>query len=165
MLGEFELNERADQTKYLMTDPQKNDYKKITDLDAKRHFLFDFWRAKDAEVQNAQPLSAYRAFVRRIESANKQYTIMKTPGWKTSRGRVLIQYGIPDEILRQSSSIDTKPYYIWEYTGRNIALQSGSRAQFVFVDKTGGGNFVLVHSNARGETSEPNWYGREALQT
>ncbi|HET9135533.1 MAG TPA: GWxTD domain-containing protein [Candidatus Kapabacteria bacterium] len=165
MLGEFELAERADQTKYLMSDVQRNDFKKLTELDAKRHFLYDFWRAKDAETPNSQPLFAYRNFVRRIEMANKQFTIMKTPGWKTSRGRVLIEYGVPDEIQRQSFSIDTKPYFIWEYAGRNIALQSGSRAQFVFVDKQGGGNFVLVSSNAKGETYEADWYGREALQT
>ena len=91
---------------------------------------------------------------------------MKTPGWKTARGRVLIQYGYPDEIQRQPFSIDTKPYMMWEYIGRNnIPLQFGSRAEFVFVDKQGGGNYILVHSNVRGETSETDWYSREALQT
>jgi GWxTD domain-containing protein len=166
-LGEYELNERVDQIKYLMSDAQKNDFKKLTEMSAKRDFLFKFWRAKDAENPKAQPLSTYMAFLKRIEEANKQFTRMKTPGWKTDRGRVMIQYGIPEpaNIDRHPFSIDTKPYVIWEYPGRNIPLQSGSRAQFVFVDKQGGGSFVLVSSNAKGETYEADWYSREALQT
>ncbi len=165
-LSELEVEERATQSFYMTTSTApKKEYEKLTDLDKKRRFLYAFWRERDKQLPKPYPLAAYKEFMKRVEDANRQFSFMKTAGWKTSRGRVLIRYGKPDQINPQPFNIDTKPYTTWEYAARNLQLTSGSRAQFVFVDKQGGGNYILVHSNVLGETSNPDWYTRDALQT
>lgn len=163
-LSELEVEERAKQTLYGATEIQKKSYDKLTELKARQQWLFDYWRAKDKEI-GAPPLSQYRAFLKRVDEANRMFTVMKTPGWKSSRGRVWIQYGKPDQITGEPFAINSKPYIQWEYVSQKIPLQSGSRAEFVFVDKQGGGNFILVSSNARGEVEEDDWFTREAQRT
>ncbi|HYM21160.1 MAG TPA: GWxTD domain-containing protein [Candidatus Kapabacteria bacterium] len=164
-MTEVELEDRSTQSLYQGTELQRKGYKKLTDIDTKRRWLFDFWRAKDKEIVHGQPLSTYRAMLKLVDEANKQFTVMKIPGWKTSRGRVLIQYGHPDQFDDHRFEINTKPYIIWEYVNLKIPIQSGSRPQFVFLDRQGGGNFVLVHSNVRTEVQENDWYTSEALRT
>ena len=63
-------------------------------------------------------------------------------------------YGQPREIGDHRVEIETKPYIIWEYDHNpSISLMSGGqRAQFIFLDRQGQGDFVLVHSNVVGET-------------
>lgn len=163
-LTELEVDERAAQTLYGATEAQRKEYRNLRELDARRRWLYSYWRDKDKEA-NAQPLSQYRAFLKRVDEANRQFTIMKVPGWKSSRGRVYIQYGKPDQTTGEPFAINSKPYIQWEYLSQKIPLQSGSRAEFIFVDKQGGGNFVLVSSNARGEQEEDDWFTREAQRT
>jgi GWxTD domain-containing protein len=81
---------------------------------------------------------------------NRRFTVNGIPGWKTDRGRVLIQWGLPDEMeshpegatymrvgaLPQSFNF---PYEMWLYRyiegrGPNVMVQ--------FVDPAGTGNFV-----------------------
>ncbi len=73
-------------------------------------------------------------------------------------------YGSPDRTVDELFSTQAKPYIQWQYIGRGYRLSDGSRAYFYFVDKMGGGNFTLVHSNVMGEVSNPNWYSMDALQ-
>ena len=72
-------------------------------------------------------------------------------------------FGEPDD--RDSHPIDShaKPYEIWSY--RNI--EGG--VEFVFVDRSGLGEYALVHSTLRGEVNNPDWYNfyvqRSGLET
>jgi hypothetical protein len=76
---------------------------------------------------------------------------MGIDGWRSDRGRVYILYAEPDEIERFPSSENAKPYEIWYYH------QIEGSVQFIFVDRTGFGNYRLVHSTKRGELQDEEW--------
>jgi len=71
----------------------------------------------------------------RIASANRNYG-GTDDGWKTDRGFVLVRFGEPDFVRKKAHSFDYEPYEVWEYQriGR----------QFIFVDKTGFGDYELL---------------------
>ena len=72
-------------------------------------------------------------------------------GINSDRGRVYIQYGPPLEVSRQASPIATsKSSEIWTYS-------INGTTEFVFVDRTGDGNYVLVHSTHPDEIENPEW--------
>jgi GWxTD domain-containing protein len=164
-LSEAEANERLEQTMYFAKDDDKDAAKKLKTLSEKQHFLFSFWRKQDAKIPGARPLTAYNLFLKRLAEANAQFSYQKTVGWKSSRGRIWIVYGPPKYIGGEQFNPETKPYITWEYDpDPTLRLTSGQRPQFVFLDRQGGGNYFLVHSNVIGETSEPDWMTREAYR-
>jgi len=64
---------------------------------------------------------------------------------------VFIVYGPPDEYDRHPSEVDSKPYEVWYYHG----IQGG--VEFVFVDRTGFQEYILVHSTHRNELRDDAW--------
>ena len=68
-------------------------------------------------------------------------------GSDTAMGRVYIQYGAPDDVIRETSSSQTKPYEVWNY----------GRYEFVFQDRNSLGHYELVHSDYPGELNNPMW--------
>ncbi|MEO6940786.1 MAG: GWxTD domain-containing protein [Candidatus Kapaibacterium sp.] len=164
-MSENELDERFMQAKYIAKATDIKAYEALKDLDAKRKYFFSFWRNRDKDI--AHPLSAYDEYYLHVAEANKQYTYQKTPGWKSDRGRVYIMYGPPDQITGDQFSTEAKPYITWNYQKTHYVLSSGSIGlpTFVFLDKQGGGKYMLVHSNVLGETAEPDWYNAEARRT
>jgi GWxTD domain-containing protein len=168
-LTDAEADERIAQSLYVASESEHKDAKSLKDVQAKQHFLYGLWRNQDATQHRSAPLGAYHDFMSRVDSANKMYTHMKTPGWKSGRGRVFIMYGLPPQSgLDESHKVGTssKPYIIWVYDPTtNIRLTTGSnRPEFVFLDRQGGGNFVLVHSTVVGEPYEPDWFNQEAYR-
>ncbi len=165
------------------SDTAKSNAKKQRedDITKQRRFLFTFWRSKDKEQGLRSPLDAYYAFYKHVDEVNKKYTNQKTPGWETDFGRIYLAYGAPDErnIKVELHNIDAKPYIVWQYITDKIRLVSTERSStepaqlsinynyptFIFVDRQGGGKFVLVHSNVQGEVYEQDWYTQDALRT
>lgn len=90
-------------------------------------------------------------YLRRVEKASQRYRAFSKPGWRTDRGRVNILYGEPDEMERVPNSENSKPYEIRKY------LQIEIGVEFVFVDRSGFGEYVLVHSTKRGELKDEGW--------
>lgn len=160
-MTESELDERIAQARIVAQDKDIKLFEEAKGADQKRRYLYAFWRARDGQ---SQPLSAYTDYYRRVAEIDKKYKVMKTPGWKTDRGRIVLKYGEPVDEKYEGHTIGTRPYIIWDYTPLRVKLTSGSTAEFVFVDRQGGGNFVLVHSNVFGEVSNPNWYQQDAVQ-
>lgn len=160
--SDLELAEKIEQSAELMPNDVRKSIEKAKGADEKKRGLFEFWRFMDEP--GTRPLSAYYHFLTRVDEANKQFTYQKTIGWKTHRGRVFIKYGRPEYVGGEPFATESKPYIIWEYYSKRYQLSSGSRAQFVFVDLYGGGNYQLVHSNVKGEVSQPNWYSAEAFR-
>jgi GWxTD domain-containing protein len=160
--SDLELAEKIAQSSYVMPNDLRKSVEKNGNAGEKKRMLFKFWRSKDQP--GMRPLSEYRTFTTRVEGANRLFTYQKTIGWKTDRGRVYILYGPPEYIGGEQFSTESKPYIMWHYYSNRFSLSSGSRAEFVFVDLYGGGNFQLVHSNVRGETSNPNWYSTDAFR-
>ncbi|HZK75740.1 MAG TPA: GWxTD domain-containing protein, partial [Candidatus Kapabacteria bacterium] len=165
-LSDPEADELIEQSMYWGDDADKTAAKKLRTLDGKQQFLFSFWRAQDSKLHTAQPLAAYRSFMSRVADANTKYTYQKTPGWKSSRGRVLIMYGPPTAVDNEPFVAGYKPYLVWQYdANQTLRLRAGNRAEFDFVDRMGGGNYFLVNSNVIGENYDPNWLTTEAMET
>jgi len=103
--------------------------------DVERYQRFrSFWEKRDptpGTLRNERMEEYYY----RIASANHNYGGTHD-GWKTDRGFVLVRFGEPDFVRRKPHSFDFEPYEVWEYQriGR----------QFIFVDKTGFGDYELL---------------------
>ena len=166
-MSNAELDEVIEQSMYWGTELDQKAAKKLTLLSEKQSFLFTFWRTQDQIHHSAQPLDAYHTFKKRVEDADKKYSHMKTPGWKSAEGRVYITYGPPPSkgIQDRSFEVGYRPYIIWQYDpDPAIHLTTGSFAEFDFVDRQGGGSYSLVSSNVVGEGYDPNWMTNEALR-
>ena len=96
--------------------------------------LDEFWSKRDP-TPNTEFNETKEEFFRRVQYANEHFGITAKPGWKTDRGRIYITYGQPDEIERHPFDLNYYPYEIWYYYSLNLT--------FVFVDRTGDGNYIL----------------------
>jgi GWxTD domain-containing protein len=150
-LSDDELIDEFHKAKYIANDESiKMFEKKITTPIGRREFLAKFW--SDVESGKFGRNDITRAiYLERILIANQRYRSMGMDGWCSDRGRVYILYAEPDEIERFPSSENAKPYEIWHY----YQIESG--VQFIFVDRSGFGNYTLVHSTKRGELQDEGW--------
>jgi GWxTD domain-containing protein len=160
-ISESELDDKISQAKIVAQEKDIKLFHEAKNTGEKRRYLYAFWRMRDGQQE---PLSAYNDYYRRVAEIEKKYRIMKTPGWKTDRGRIVLKYGPPTDEKYEGHTIGTRPYIVWKYREVRMKLTSGSEAEFVFVDRQGGGNFVLVHSNVFGEVSNADWYNQDAVQ-
>lgn len=140
-------------SKYIANSQEVSQYGKLSKLEAKREFLFNFWRKRD-NTPGTKQNEYFQAYLKRISEANQKYGSFNKAGWKTDRGRVLLKYGEPSEIDRFPNQTDTKPYEVWRYND----LEGG--VIFVFADLTGFSDYQLVHSTMRGEMRDDNWERR-----
>lgn len=153
LMTDNDIKDEYESLSYIITDGEKKQFEKLSELDAKRKFLYDFWKRRDTEPSTA--INEFKEeFMRRVTYVKQTYTSAFRKGWKTDRGRVYIVYGPPDDIERYPSSYDSEPYEIWNYN----SLQNG--VVFVFIDRTGQGDYRLAHSNHRNELQDENWYNQ-----
>lgn len=154
-MSEEELDDIFDKSKYIATSQEIDKYKKLSGVDGKREFLFDFWNGRDRDPSTKENEYFYD-YLQRVESATNRFGSMQKAGWKTDRGRVFIIYGEPSEIERYPNQIESRPYEIWYYN----ELEGG--VYFVFADLSGFSEYTLVHSTKRGELRDDNW-GRRII--
>lgn len=140
------LDEMRQQVDYIITGDEKEAYKAAKTLEQKRGFFERFWAVRGGT-------SARRAYMSKIEEANRRFAHGSMPGYKTDKGRVFIKYGEPQNIERENSASNQKPYEIWQY--ENVPAQGN--VIFVFADRMGFGRYELIHSTAIGEPHNPNW--------
>ncbi len=152
-MSEEELDDLFDKSEYLATKTEIDKYEKLSNLEGKREYMFDFWKAKD-ENANLNKNEFYRNYMQRVQICNDRYTSMGKQGWKTDRGRVFLLYGEPTEIERYPNQLETRPYEIWQYT----EIEGG--VYFVFADLTGFSDYTILHSTKRGELRDDNWQRR-----
>jgi GWxTD domain-containing protein len=118
-------------------------------LSAKANFIVQYWKSVDPTP--GTPENEYLEKIQqRFVYANKNFSWGEIPGWETERGRVMIQYGMPDEIEKYNSEADRVPYEIWQY-------MQEKNFYFVFGDLNSNGRYILLHSNKDGEVSNENW--------
>ncbi len=124
-------------------------YAQRLNASGKAQFLIRFWRDRDPTPATEQ--NEYLEQVQqRYRYANEHFGWGTEEGWANERGRVLIQYGMPDEISRHHSEAETVPYEIWIYSQER-------RHDFVFADLQSNGHFVLLHSSKEGEVHNTDW--------
>ena len=155
-MGEAELDKEYEQSRYVATKNEIDQYKKLKGIEAKRKAMFEFWTNRDEDRTTPQN-EMKQEYFKRVSTANSQYKTGFREGWKTDRGRVYIMYGTPDEVERHANELDVKPYEIWYYN----SIQGG--VQFIFGDRTGFSDYILLHSTHRNELRDENW--RKQIQT
>ena len=133
----------------IMDKKEKRLFEKSDDV-GKRKVLSTFWERRDPDPST--PINEFKIeFYQRVQMANRDFGSESDSGWKTDRGRVLIKYGPPNNIEKQQSSVDQKPWVAWEY----YDIEGG--VSFIFIDRTGYGSYQLVHSDARDEVQDYEW--------
>lgn len=141
------------QAKYIATKQEIEQYKKLDSLNAKREFLYNFWKVRDTNP--ATPRNEFKEdYMRRVAFAEEKFSSLKKEGYLTDRGRVILLYGEPDQKDYYPSESDLKPYEVWFYN----QIQGG--VSFIFGDVTGFGNYQLLHSTKRDEIKDENWKQR-----
>ncbi|MHB8929063.1 MAG: GWxTD domain-containing protein [Melioribacteraceae bacterium] len=152
-----ECNKNFSEAKYLATQKEIDQYKKLDSLNAKREFLYNFWKIRDDNP--ATPQNEFKEeYEKRVTFANKNFTRMNKEGYLTDRGRVVLLYGEPDQRDYYPSESNLKPYEVWFYN----QIEGG--VSFYFGDVTGFGNYELLHSTKRDELHDENWMRRISTQ-
>ena len=110
---------------------------KLLDADEEKYpeELLQYWKQFDPTPQTEYN-ELMDEYYSRIDYATKEFSdISRKPGASTDRGKIYIKYGKPDKIERSSNSLG---YVVetWIYNELN--------QKFLFVDKQGTGNFILV---------------------
>ncbi|HVN48466.1 MAG TPA: GWxTD domain-containing protein [Bacteroidota bacterium] len=145
-----ELSEEFRTAQYIARSEDKAAFAQMHNVEEQRTFLAQFWTEVETGKRGEKNIT--RAdYLQRIETANQRYKSFGHEGWRTDRGRVYVVYGEADEVDRHPSSSDNKPYEIWHYN----QIESG--VEFVFIDRSGFGEYTLVHSTKRGEIQDENW--------
>ena len=123
-------------------------------------FFQHFWTKRDP-VKPSQEWDKYMDLIWKIEDA---YGTRQVPGYASDRGRIMLQYGPPSRQEQRPFESDGYPFEIWQYdVVKSEGLSDQFNRLFVFADySTVGRNYVLIHSDARGEVQNPRW--RIALQ-
>ena len=156
-MSEEELDDLFSKSKYLAAKIEIDKYEKLTTLEGKREFMFEFWKTRDENSATSEN-EFYRKYLQRLEVCNEKYSSMGKPGWKTDRGRIYLLYGEPTEIERYPNQLETKPYEIWNYN----EIEGG--VLFIFADLTGFSDYLLINSTKRGELRDDNWQRRITVQ-
>jgi GWxTD domain-containing protein len=145
-----ELGTEFEAASYLANSDDVDTFEKLTTADARREFLASYWTSIESGKDGRPPISRAE-YKRRVQTATQRYRLHNRPGWKSDRGRVYLLYGEPDEFERVPNDEQVKPHEIWYYYG----IENG--VQFIFIDRTGFGDYILVHSTKRGELQDASW--------
>ena len=156
------LTTKSNIVRYLMTAQELALFNNLNDS-GKVRFVRQFFKDKDPTSATEANEYLEDAF-RRYSYANEHFPSLPglNDGWRSDRGRVLLQYGQWDERDEETSPAYGSPWERWYYH----SIQGG--VLFIFVDKEGLGNFKLVHSTANGEVFNSEWNQKvqdENLQT
>jgi GWxTD domain-containing protein len=120
-------------------------------------FLYNFWKNRN-EINPEAEWTRYKEVVFMIEDAYK--TKIKH-GFETDMGRTWLKYGAPNQVEENKHEPNAYPYVIWQY----YHINNQSNRRFIFYNPhLVGTEYILLHSDARGELYNPYWqydlYGR-----
>lgn len=149
-MSEDELDREFASVRYIARREDERVFAKLSGAPAKREFLSQFWSDIESGKRGFRDVTR-TVYMDRVAVANQRYRQFGKEGWRTDRGRVYILYGEPSDIERHPMGDNTKPYEVWQYDH----IEGG--VQFIFVDRTGYGEYILVHSTKRGEIQDESW--------
>ncbi len=145
----LEIKERL--VVYQLTPVQKATLSDLTDQ-GKENFLEQYWREHD-EYPSTPEIENRRELVERFEHANRVYStnLDRDNGWISDRGRIWMIYGPYDQINDVPAPRLVNPYQVWYY----YEIKEGKF--FIFEDRRGYHDYLLVHSNIYGEIYSWEW--------
>lgn len=118
----------------------------------KQSFLDQYWSENDENPATAVIENQIEA-MQLWRYANKMFSnnAAGDNGWSTDRGRIIMTYGMYDEIDDKQTPRTGNPYQVWYYHH----MREGK--YFIFEDWSGSFDFRLVHSNVYGEIYNQAW--------
>jgi len=148
------LADQINIVQYLLDPVERKNLNQLDDA-GKVAFLKRYWLERDSdpttpEIENRLQVIERYAYANRNYSSDED----RGDGWRTDRGRVLIKYGIYDDLDDVLHPLEGNPFQVWHY----YSLEHG--AVFVFEDREGYGLYTLVHSNVPGEIYNSAWATR-----
>ncbi len=150
LLSDDMLNVILGATQYFLDENERKVVQNLENDQAKKIFLYRFWKENDSNV--ATPvLESYRMLLNRVRYANNNFSQIRTEGWKSDRGRILILYGEPSEIQYYSNLSDLKEFQAWSYDN----IENG--VVFIFGVLGSFGDLQLIHSTKTGELYNNHW--------
>ncbi|MGB7054709.1 MAG: GWxTD domain-containing protein [bacterium] len=130
---------KVDQLQYIASPAEKNilNNAEVAERDS---LWLEFWKTLDPT-----PNTAYNEkeieYYERIAYAEEHFS-SGDRGWRSDRARIFVQYGPPDEMQSYPYELDSFPYEIWLYYKSNL--------RFVFVDRYGFGQYILLNPGGLG---------------
>ena len=151
-MTEADVDREIELIEVISVERERRRARNIRDLDERRRYLMEFWANRDPNP-SMQGNTFREEFFQRVQYANDRYTNSFREGWTTDRGRVLLQHGLPSGIDPHLYERDTVPYEVWDYNN----IPGEGQVIFVFADRSGFGQFDLIHSTISGGTTLPDW--------
>lgn len=136
------LNDPKTAVQQLKYVAASNEMKEIEKCENSRERLIlwqKFWDQRDptpGTIENEAKIGYYR----RIEHANRRFTVMRREGWKTDRGMIYIMYGEPDQIEDYPFELNRRAYQVWHYYNADNKVR-----EFLFIDEWGNNDFILQY--------------------
>ncbi len=129
----WESKASLDVLRYVAAPSELDEMERLDGPDARKAFWEQFWRRRDptSETDRNEQLEE---FYRRVQYANQHFAV-GIAGWRTDMGRIYIQNGAPDEVVRNPFNFDRPPEELWYYYKDQF--------RFVFIDRDGFGRFEL----------------------
>ncbi len=127
------MNLALEQMRYIL-DADSVDWALKQPYKEKKAYFKRFWARMDPN-KITQKNELMEEFYRRVNFATENFSTITIEGWRTDRGRIFIKFGEPDDIERHPFEMNTTPFEVWRYY--NL------RKVFVFVDRTGFGDYFL----------------------
>ena len=151
-MGEAEVDAAKEPLDYIAESKDNLRIYHDLSLKAKRRFLAEFWQRRDP-TRGTDQNEVREQFYAVIAYANQHYTEpgrRGREGWRTDRGRIFAKNGTPEDSLSRTRSGKAPPYTVWRYS-------SGKNRYYIFADRTGLGNYQLMHTNDLREASRGGW--------
>ncbi|MBZ5524652.1 MAG: GWxTD domain-containing protein [Acidobacteriia bacterium] len=162
----------ANEVPYIITDEERDAFKKLTNDTERAQFIEQFWLRRDPTPDTEE--NEYKdEYYRRKIYANENFS-SGVPGWRTDRGRIFILHGAPDSIEKHPADgpylrtaeegggqTVTYPFEVWRYRHIEGIAQE---IEIEFVDRCGCGEYretldrsdkdVLLHIPNAGPTDQ-----------
>jgi len=123
---------------------------KSASVDELQNYFLQFWLKRN----NVQPGELWRQYKEQVDFVDKHYRTPINRGFETDRGRVYLQYGVPNDIYVSQHEPNSYPYEIWHY----YRVANENNKKFIFYNPNiAGKEYELLHSDLTGEIKTPNW--------
>lgn len=156
--NEQELNEYM---KFLRPVSEEKEVTRASDLlrrgsfTDKQKFFLSFWKKREP----LKPEVEWNDYLLSVNYVNSKYKSPPLQGYETDRGRIFLKYKAPVRIVTNENDMERvhgtymQPYEIWHY------YKAGNETNriFVFFQRNIGSDFVLIHSDVKGEITNYQW--------
>lgn len=123
---------------------------KSSEIKKMQQFLFNFWQNRNPDYPDHE-WARYKKEVLKVEDA---FATRIKHGFETDQGRIWLKYGVPDNVEESKHEPSAYPYIIWHF----YHLGDQTNKRFVFYNPhLVGTEYILLHSDARGELYNPYW--------